>query len=257
MRPLVTLAWCVVFTLSAHAQVAPSVSDAANRPGFGDSPILLGRGHIQIESGFMWEHEGADLARTFTWPQLELHAGVARRLQVSLAWDGLVSTTISNLDGRARGAADVRLGAKFGLMDGRSFDAALIAYAVLPVGSESVSSRYGDPQARFAWGFQLGDRLGLSGTADLGARRDIDGQVRAKPAASASLGTTVVKTLNGFAGVIAESPPAGSKPDVWSIEAGLTLPLGVRSQIDLWVSRRVAGGPENWSVGAGVVRRLQ
>ena len=94
-RGLGTLALCLVFVLPAHAQQPPpSVSDTADRPGFADSPILLGRGHIQIESGFAWEHEGrgSDLTKTFTWPQVELHAGLKPRLEVSLAWDGLVST---------------------------------------------------------------------------------------------------------------------------------------------------------------------
>ena len=66
-----------------------------------------------------------------------------------------------------------------------------------------------------------------------------------------------MKNLNGFVGIVAESPAVGSRPDVWSVEAGFVLPLGVRTQIDVWVSRRVAGGPDDWFVGAGFVRRLR
>ena len=73
---------------------APSVGDTADRPGFADSPILLGRGHIQIESGLIvgarrprrWPYENVTL------PQVELHAGLAPRVEVSLTSDGLVST---------------------------------------------------------------------------------------------------------------------------------------------------------------------
>jgi hypothetical protein len=153
--------------------------------------------------------------------------------------------------------ADVRLGFKLGLMNRPRFDAALIGYANLPVGSEGASSGYADPLARFAWSTALSERVGLSGTADLGAARQIDGLVRAKPAASASLGTTIVRTLNGFAGIVVESPPVGSTPDVLSMEAGLTLSVGIRTQMDVWVSRRVAGGPDDWFIGAGFVRRLR
>ena len=261
-RGLGTLALCLVFVLPARAQQPPhSASDTADRPGFADSPILLGRGHIQIESGLVWEHEGhgAGLTKTLTWPQLELHAGLASRLEVSVAWDGLVSTvaTSSNPEGRSTGWADVRLGAKFGLVNRPGVAAALIGYVELPVGSGSVSSGYVDPLARFAWGISLTDRVGLSGTADLGAAREVDDRVRPKPAASASLGTTIVETLNGFVGIVAESPPIGSAPDVWSVEAGFVLPLRARTQIDVWVSRRVAGGPDDWLVGAGIVRRLR
>ena len=258
-RGLGTLALSLAFVLPGTAQQSsPSVSDSADRPGFADSPVLLGRGHIQVESGLSWEHEGrgADLTKTLTWPQLELHAGLASRLEVSLAWDGLVST-VSTPERRSTGGADVRLGAKFGLVNRPDVDAALIGYVELPVGSGSVSSGYADPLARFAWGISITDRVGLSGTADLGASLDADERVRPKPAASASLGTTLVRHLNGFVGIVVESPPLDSKPEVWSVEGGFVLPLGVRTQIDVWASRRLAGGPEDWFLGAGVVRRLR
>ena len=257
-RGLGTLALILAFGLPAHAQPPPSVSDTADRPGFADSPVLLGRGHIQVESGLAWEHEGsaANLTKTLTWPQLELHVGLARRLEVSLAWDGLVSS-VSNPEGRSTGGADLRLGAKFGLVNRPAVDVALIGYVELPVGSDSVSSGYADPLARFAWGVSLGDGVGLSGTADLGAGREADERVRPKPAASASLGTTIVRTLNGFVGIVVESPPLGSRLDVWSVETGVVLPVGVRTQIDAWASRRLAGGPEDWFFGAGFVCRLR
>ena len=259
-RGLRTLALCLVSVLPAHAQPQPpSVSNTADRPGFSDSPVLLGRGEIQLESGLEWEHagRGADLTKTITWPQVELQVGLARRLAVSLTWDGLVSTAALNPEGRSTGGADVRLGAKLGLVNRAAASAALIGYVDLPVGSASVSSGYANPLVRFAWGISFSDRVGMWGTADLGAAREDDGRVRAKPAASASLAMAVVGTLTSFVGIVAESPPIGSKPDVWSVQAGAVLPLRARTQIDLWVSRRVAGGPGDWQIGAGIVRRLR
>jgi hypothetical protein len=176
-RRLGALALWLAFALPARAQQPPpSTSDTADRPGFADSPVLLGRGHIQIESGLAWEHEGqgGSLTKTVTWPQAELHAGLAPRLEVSLAWDGLVSTAAtssgSNLERRRTGWADVRLGAKFGLVNRPALDVGLIGYADLPVGSDSVSSGFADPLARFAWGLSLSDRVGLSGDLGSGSR---------------------------------------------------------------------------------------
>ncbi len=134
----------LAFVLPARAQSPPSVGDTADRPGFADSPILLGRGRIQIESGFSWEQDGrgASLTKTSTLAELELHGGLTPRLELSLAWDGLVSSAAarseSNAKRRSTGWADVRLGAKFGLVDRPDFDAALIWYTNLPVGSSSV-----------------------------------------------------------------------------------------------------------------------
>lgn len=248
---------------AAAQQPAPSTADTADRPGFADSPVVLGRGHIQVESGFTWEREGrgAELTKTSTWPQIELHGGVRPRLEVSLAWDGLVSTvaTPSGTDSeeRSTGVADVRLGAKFGLVNRPTVSAALIAYGNLPVGSDAFSSHYADPRTRFAWAISVSDRVGLSGTVDFGTAREEDGRVHAKPAASVSLGSTAVRTLDGFIGIVAESPASGSTPDVWSAEAGAVLPLGDRTLIDVSISRRFAGAPGEWFVGGGVVRRLR
>ena len=136
----------------------------------------------------------------------------------------------------------MRLGAKFGLVNRPSVDAALIGYADLPVGSSSVSSGYADPLARFAWASRSPIALDRRGPpiwephvkrwpcpAEAGSKRFTGNDHRGN--------------LNGFVGIVAESPPVGSKPDVWSFEAGFMLPLGVRNQIDVWVTRRLAGGP--------------
>ena len=260
---MIALVGLVPVTSARAQQPPPSVPDAADRPGFADSPIVLRRGQIQFESGLAWERlgRGQDHVTTITWPQMELHGGVAPRLEMSIIWDGLVSlsATGSQLarETRRTGLADVRLGAKFAVASGARFDAALIGYVSLPVGNEIVSSGYADTLARFAWMVSLTDRFDLSGTADIGAEREESGRVRPKPAASAALGSTIVGALNGFAGIVVESPPIGSLTDVWSVEGGLTLPFGRLTQVDVWVSRRLTGGPYNWAVGTGFVRRLR
>jgi hypothetical protein len=254
---------CALWAIPARAQETPSVTDTADRPGFADSPFLLGRGHVQIESGFLLEREddGPNSIRGLTWPQLELHAGVSSRLDISLAWDGLVSTTSltsgSSGETHTTGGADVRLGAKLGLVNRPDVDAALIGYVFLPVGSAAVSGGYADPLARLAWSVSVSDSLGFSGTADLGAVREDDGEVRAKPAASASLAGKVAVSLGGFIGLVAESPELRSTPSVWSVQGGVEFALGTRHQIDFWVSRHIAGGTRDWFVSAGFVRRLR
>ena len=263
-RGLGTVALVGLVSVPAAAQgPEPSVGYVADRPGYADSSILLRPGQIQIEAGFTWERDdaGAALTQTSTWPQVELHGGIIPRVELSLAWDGLVSIaapdSTTNPGERSTGLADVRLGAKFRLVDRPNVSAALIAYGNLPVGSEAFSSHYADPRTRLAWAIAVSNRVGLSGTLDLGAAREEDGRVRAKPAASISLGTIVVRALNGFIGIIDESPEAGSRPDLWSVETGAVLALGVRTQIDVWVNRRVSGGPDNWFIGGGVARRLR
>ena len=130
---------------------------------------MLGPGQIQVEAGFTWERNdaGAALTKTTTSPQIEMHGGITPRVELSIAWDGLVSVAVPestpNAGERSTGVADVRLGAKFGLVNRPRVNAALIAYGNLPVGSEAFSSHYADPRARFAWAILASSRVGLSG----------------------------------------------------------------------------------------------
>ncbi len=240
-----------------------SVADAADRPGFADSPVLLGRGHVQMEFGFTTDHEGGDAGavRSFTAPQTELHAGVFSRVDVSVSWDGFVSATASPSQAETEehdtGYTDVRLGAKLALVHRPRLDTALITYVNAPVGSAFVTDHYSDPTARLAWGIAISDRVDVSGTIDLKAVRDEDDHVHAKPAASAAVSSALTGALNGFVGLVAAPASLHSRPGLVSVEAGLVLPFAVRNQMDVWVSHRISGDPDDWFVSAGFVRRLR
>jgi outer membrane putative beta-barrel porin/alpha-amylase len=255
----------IAFVLSAVPVAAQesSVADAADRPGFADSPALLGRRHVQVEFGFTNQHEGGDsgAVRSFTAPQSELHAGVTSRFDVSVSWDGFVSTTTptaqSGTEQHDTGYADVRVGAKLAVIQHPRVHSALIAYLNAPVGSAFVTDHYGDPAARLAWSVAISERIGLSGTADVQAVRDVDDHVHAKPAASAAVSTALTGALNGFVGLVAEPASLRSRPGLLSVEGGLVLPFAARNQVDVWVSHRVAGDPDCWFVSAGFVRRLR
>ena len=247
------------------AQEPPSVGDAADRPGFADSPVLVGRGHALFETGFTWEREGNERTsvRTFTWPQVELHGGVSSWLDLAVIWDGVVSartrTTVAGLalDDTSTGLDDFRVGAKLRLVRRPRFDGALIGYVNVPVGSAVVTRRYAEPFTRFAWALSFSERLGLSGTADLKAVKEDDDTVRAKPAGSAAFGSSLTASLYGFVGVVTEPPDFGSRPTLWSVEAGLVQAIGERHQIDVWISRRVSGDLDDWFISAGFIRRLR
>ncbi len=97
----------------------------------------------------------------------------------------------------------------------------------------------------------------MSGTLDLKAVRDEDDQLHAKPAASAAVSSTLTGALNGFVGLVAQPASLHSRPNLMSVEAGLVLPFADRNQIDVWVSHRISGDPDDWFVSAGFVRRLR
>ena len=255
----------VAVAIPAAAQDPPSVGEAADRPGFADSAVLAGRGHILFETGFTVAHDsdGQASAHTLTWPQVELHGGITSRIDLSVIWDGLVTARArTTTDGvreqeTTNGLDDFRVGAKLALLRRPRINAALIGYVNVPVGADVVSRRYADPLTRLAWSVSLSDRVSVAGTVDLQRARDDDDEVRAKPATSAALGAGLTDRLDGFVGVFAEPPALASKPKAWSIEAGLVRAIGEKHQIDVWVSRRISGDVDGWFVSAGFIRRLR
>jgi hypothetical protein len=255
----------LLWATSAAAQEPPSVGDAADRPGFADSPVLAGRGHILFETGFTWEREGSDLAtvRTFAWPQVELHGGVASWLDLAVIWDGVVAartrvaTHDPELEGTTTGLDDFRLGVKVRLVQRPRFNSALIGYVNVPVGSAVISRRYAEPFTRLAWAFPLTERFAVAGTVDLKGVKEDDDHVRAKPAGSAAFSSSLIDSLDGFVGMVTEAPDFGSRPSVWSVEAGLVRAIGEKHQIDIWIGRRIVGDPDDWFISAGFIRRLR
>ena len=164
----------------------------------------------------------------------ELHGGLTSWLDSSVIWDGLVSararTSSSGMvdDDTTTGLDDFRVGVKVRLVRRPRLNAALIGYVNVPVGSDVVSRRYADPLTRLAWSLALSDRIFVAGTVDLQAAKEEDGELRAKPAASAAFGCALTAALDGFVGVVAEPPALASRPNVWSVEAGLVRAIGER-----------------------------
>ena len=265
---LLRLAVCACLALTwatAASAQDPSVGDAADRPGFADSAVLVGKGHILFETGFTLEHEGGDPAsvRKLTWPQVELHGGLTKRLDLSVIWDGVATAWTHTAFGgvveedTTAGLDDFRVGAKFRLADRPGLKAALIGYVNVPVGDRRLSSRYADPLVRVAWSMKTSERTGLNGTVDLQAARDDDDEVRAKPATSAAFNYSFNDSLSSFAGVVAEPAALVSRPTVFSIEAGLIRAVGDQEQVDVWAGRRVHGDIDGWFISGGFIRKLR
>jgi hypothetical protein len=261
MRCGVVLAGCLAAATAAPLAAqssAPTVSDTADRPGFADSARVLGRGHVQLETGVLVGHDGGDgdSATTVTLPQAQLRAGLASRLDVSLWWDGLVRMSTTGLAAVEMASADPRIGVKIQLLHHDTLDLALVASAGVPVGSRSLSSGDSDPQARLEWGAAISRTLGLSGTLDVAEDRR-DGTWRPRPAVSAALTRSLGTHIGVFAGLTLVDGDRGSRPDTWSAEGGLTESIGDRRQLDVWGGRRLSGAGSSWFVGGGFVQRIR
>jgi Putative MetA-pathway of phenol degradation len=254
---MLVLALAVARGAALHAD-PPSASDTADRPGFADGPMVIGKGHVQLEGGVRVDRvRSSDGARStvLTWPQAQLRVGVSARAELSVWWEGLLRDSPADRTVPATTLrADPRIGGKISLAHREAIDVALIGSVGLPAGTGSDWSA-ASPAARIAWGMPAPGSFDLSGTVDVAVDKR-DGFWRPRPAASAAAGHRVGAGFDGFAGIVAVSGDEGSSLRLWSAEAGVTRALGRLRQIDVWGGRVVSGGPRSWFVGAGFVQRI-
>ena len=99
----------------ASGKVPELITD---RPDFTESSEVVGKGVVQLESGFLFEKVD-DSLRQVTLPELLVRIGIGDRVELRLASDGYVSQSITGLDGSRRrgGRADAEIGAKVKLVD--------------------------------------------------------------------------------------------------------------------------------------------
>jgi hypothetical protein len=160
----------IVAVLSAFPVAAQesSVADAADRPGFADSPVLLGRGHVQIEFGFTTDTKAATQAPCARSPHHRPSCTPACSHASTSPSAGTASSRRrhplrkSGTEEHDTGYADVRLGAKLALVHRPRLDTTLITYVNAPVGSAFVTDHYSDPTARLAWAIAISDRVDVS-----------------------------------------------------------------------------------------------
>ena len=133
----------------------------SNRPGIGDSEALVGRGVVQIESGFQAQGEppGNDRPWTQTWGQLTFRLGLSPRIEIFTGWDGLSLDRV-NEDGQSRvvaGGNDFRVGAKLAVLSEERHGLTLTVAPAwsFPVGSEEFTSGSNDGSLRLLWARSL------------------------------------------------------------------------------------------------------
>ncbi len=156
----------------AHAQRGPLVAD---RPDFTEAAATVGRGVVQLEFGYTYEHDRPEGSRGGVWThslgEPLLRIGVlGESLELRL---GLSPVSVgAGADGRSfteTGMEDLYLGTKLLLAEQEGLRPALaiLPQVTVPTGGDAFTSDRTLPGVNFIYGWDLSETVALSGSTQM------------------------------------------------------------------------------------------
>lgn len=261
MRPFRPIALALgVFALTsgtALAQQAPAQEAppdlVTDRPDFTESSQTIARGWYQIESGVSYEGEGPD-ARAFSAPAALVRIGLGRHTELRLGADGFVSESFAGA--RSSGVSDVEVGFKTQVLfqDRHGIDFAILPMMSLPTGADGFSSGSADPTVKLTWGRDLPAGFGMTGNVNFSSFKDDAGRW-GQEAVSLSFGHDLVAGFGAYAEVYGFSRMARGESSAWTVNGGVSHPVGANMQFDIEAGHGVTAAAPDWFIGAGFAVR--
>jgi hypothetical protein len=252
---LMVVAGLVFGAGNVAAQEPDLVTD---RPDFTESSETVGRGYVQVESGFAYEREGrgAERTGTLTAPVSLARIGIARRVELRVGTDGVFSSATG--PDRVTGVADVETGVKVRFLDQAQagVDMAVIPMVSFPTGSDVVSSGQIDPTVKLTWARELPFGFGLSGNYNVSSLTEA-GRRFAQQALSVSLGHDLLAGFGGYIEAFGFSPMSRGTSSGWTIDGGVSRLFGPNVQLDLEAGRGITSEAPDWFIGFGVAVRTR
>jgi hypothetical protein len=254
----------LVFRLALLLLAAPpagAVQDIEpDRPDVSVSPGTVPAGSVQVETGLAAEREsrGGRPDERRVAVEAALRLGLTERLELRLEGEPFVRL---RGDGEDRGPGDVRIGAKYRLLDGdeRRPALGLLGTVTLPVGEEPT----GAERPQYAL---VGTALfALPGDVSLVLNAGVAAIGRSRPSGYLvqGFGTAEVQAdlwaqrLEAYAELFGSTPEERGGRERIGAGAGLVFRLAPRLAIDAGVETTVAGSGPEWAVRAGVSARFR
>jgi hypothetical protein len=182
------IALIVLFGARAAAAGDEMVAD---RPGLGESASVVGRWHVQIETGLTWTRVDRD-TRAIDRPQALVRVGLGGSLELRwVAPDWLRGAGPGSTES---GWTDTSVGLKWHFAAGGN-DLSLRGSVYLPTGSTPWSDESVDPEGAVAWSRNLSARWSLGATVGL---RRFGASVPSVLSPSLSIGRTLGSRASTF-----------------------------------------------------------
>ena len=164
------LAAIVLGGVAGRGQEAPANDPAASpiatdRPSVTDSSVVVPRGSVQFENGFL--ETGTPSLHTLDGPETLIRAGLLARTELRLYVPNYYYNQALGIgEGAPSGFGDLAIGLKqqAGPLPGK-FDLSVVAYLSIPTGANAISSHAYDPAVQVPWSRALSSKWTLAGQA--------------------------------------------------------------------------------------------
>ena len=153
---------------------------ATDRPDFTEASSVVGRGVLQLETGYTYFNDDEDgiSTRTHSLPETLFRYGISDNVELRLVWNYFWEET-SELGSSVRrdGADDMFLGAKFALtsQEGLRPETALIVHMTAPTGGAAFTNQHCEVRTNFLYGWDLPNDTSIAGSFGYGTATDSPG----------------------------------------------------------------------------------
>ena len=219
---------------------------ATDRPAFTDSSVVVPKGALLFEDGFLETTDEGQ--RGFDFPETLLRFGLASKTELRLTTPDYYQN-INTGSGTGTGFGDLVLGIKqqLGPVSG-GFDVSLILSVSLPTGANSVSSHGYDPEVQLPWSRKLSDNWTAAGMFSvywptLGNRRNVTGQT------TLEIDRQITKPWDAFIEYAGEFPELGGPSHI--LHFGTAYKLTARQQLDFHVGFGLSSAAPDHFLGLG------
>ena len=237
-----------------------------DRPDFSNSPTTVGRGRIQLETGytFTYDRNASRQVYNHSVPEALLRIGMFNdwfewRFQDNFDYQRTRSQGVSTID---RGGEDFLAGFKvtFAEQAGCLPKTGLIVEINFPTGSAAFGSRDVEPTITFAYNWEIiEDLLSLTGNSIIGRRED-DDDIGAyfQVAQSFSMELDWTERLSSFSEFFIIAPHSSTSPTVvptYNYQAGFLYLVTNNFQLDIRAGLGLNDPADDFFTGAGVSYR--
>ncbi len=229
-----------------------------DRPDQTESPTVVPKGYLQIETGAFYKDAGEDIfkQKTTTFNTTLLRYGLLDNLELRVGWDFAETKTEINgieLDDIASGLSPLLLGAKIAVAEEKGWlpEIGFLGHLYLPfsAGTDFKPETTG-VDFRFSFAHTLNDKSSLS--YNLGAAWG-DDSPEAAYVYTLVYGYSITDNLGIYAELYGDMPEDSSANHLW--DAGFTYLLSNSIQLDATVGSGITEG-QNLLLSAGVSVRL-
>jgi len=232
-----------------------------DRPTDSASAVVVPRQTFQLELGYKFSRTENDSATTdaHVLPDLLARYGISHKVELRLVAGGW--TVESGTGGETSGFTDISLGTKIALVNeiGKPSQMGILVDVSLPVGDDDFSNEYVVPKVLFLQSHNLTDRHGLTyniGPSFVTSESDGESESHVDLNYAVALNGSIGGGFNLFGELYGAFAFGSNGLNRHNFQAGTTILLSPRFQIDIRGGVGLVENEPDWLVGAGLAFRV-